>query len=58
MSKFSSNFKEELEGFVAQKRSVGFPYDTSERVLGVFDRFCLEHYPDECLLALLSGTTP
>ena len=52
MSKFSSSFKEDLEGFVAQKRAVGFPYDTAERILSVFDRFCLEHYPDECLLGM------
>ena len=52
MSKFSSSFKKDLEGFVAQKRAVGFPYDTAERILGVFDRFCLESYPDECLLGM------
>jgi integrase len=44
---FSSNFRKDLESFVSQKRAVGFPYDASERILGVFDSFCLERYPDE-----------
>jgi integrase len=50
MTTFSSNFKKDLESFVSQKRAVGFPYDTAERILGVFDRFALEKYPDECRL--------
>ena len=47
MTTFSSNFRKDLESFVSQKRAVGFPYDASERILGVFDSFCLERYPDE-----------
>jgi integrase len=52
MTTFSSNFKKDLESFVSQKRAVGFPYDTAERILGVFDRFCLERYPNECQLGM------
>ncbi len=52
MTTFSSNFKEDLASFVSQKRAVGFPYDTPERILGVFDRFCLEHYPNERQLGI------
>ena len=52
MTTFSSNFREDLESFVSRKRAVGFPYDTSERILSVFDRFCLEHYPNERQLGI------
>jgi len=52
MTTFSSNFKKDLESFVSQKRAVGFPYVTAERILGVFDRFCLQRYPDECQLGM------
>lgn len=46
-SAFSSNLKAQLEDFVLQKRSVGFPYQSSELKLKAFDRFCIEHYPRE-----------
>jgi integrase/recombinase XerD len=47
---FSSNFKLKLEGFIQQKRAVGFPYDTSQNKLEVFDRFCVKYYPREMQL--------
>ncbi len=49
---FSSTLGDDLERFVSQKRALGFPYDTSERILSVFDRFCLEHYPNERQLGI------
>ncbi len=52
MTIFSSNFKKDIESFVSQKRAVGFPYLTGERILGVFDRFCQEYYPDKCQLGM------
>lgn len=46
-SVFSSNFKRQLEDFIQQKHAVGFPYGTSQNRLKAFDRFCVEHYPQE-----------
>lgn len=46
-SMFSSNFKRQLEDFIQQKRAVGFPYEESQKRLKAFDRFCMEHYPQE-----------
>ncbi|MCZ8510888.1 hypothetical protein O9H85_00220 [Paenibacillus filicis] len=44
---FSSNFKRQLEDFIQQKRAVGFPYEECQKRLKAFDRFCMEHYPQE-----------
>ncbi len=33
-----------------QKKTVGFPYVTSQYKLNAFDKFCLEHYPQETQL--------
>jgi integrase/recombinase XerD len=46
----SGNFKSYIEGLIEQKRSIGFPYDTSARILKTFGVFCLDHFPDETAL--------
>lgn len=46
----SSNFKLYIEGLIEQKRSLGFPYDSSARILEQFDAFCAAYYPDETML--------
>jgi len=42
---FSSNFKPYIEGLIEQKQAVGYPYDTSARILKDFDRFCSNNHP-------------
>jgi integrase/recombinase XerD len=46
----SGNFKPYIEGLIEQKRSIGFPYDSSARILKIFGVFCMDHYPDETIL--------
>jgi len=48
--KLSSNFKPYIEGLIEQKQVVGYPYDTSSRILKDFDRFCSKHYPTATVL--------
>ena len=48
--KLSSNFKPYIEGLIEQKQAVGYPYDTSSRILKDFDRFCSKHYPTATVL--------
>jgi len=40
-----SHFQPYIEGLIEQKQAVGYPYDTSARILKGFDRFCSSHYP-------------
>lgn len=47
---FLSSFKSYIEGLVKQKRALGYPYLSSERVLYTFDTFCRETFPDESVL--------
>jgi integrase len=44
---FSGHFKSHIESLIEQKKAIGYPYDTSARILKVFDLFCKTHYPDE-----------
>ncbi len=46
----SGNFKPYIEGLVEEKKSIGFPYDSSARILKTFSVFCLDHFPDETVL--------
>ena len=46
----SGNFKPYIEGLIKQKRSLGYPYNVSARVLKTFSVFCMSHYPDETTL--------
>lgn len=43
---YSSFFKPFIEGIIEQKRAIGYPYDSSARILRVFDKFCVRDYPD------------
>ena len=47
---FSSNFKPYIEGLIEQKQAVGYPYDTSARILKNFDSFCSNYYPTSTAL--------
>ena len=46
----SGNFKLYIAGLIEEKKSIGYPYDSSARILKVFSIFCLDHYPDETTL--------
>jgi integrase/recombinase XerD len=46
----SGNFKLYMEGLIEEKKSIGYSYDRSARILKVFSIFCLDHYPDETTL--------
>jgi integrase len=43
---FSSNFATHIEGFIAQKQALGYPYTTSSKHLEDFDKMCKEHFAD------------
>jgi len=42
----SEHFKPYIEGLIEQKKAIGYPYDTSARILKTFAEFCAESYPD------------
>ena len=45
-----SRFGEQIRAFVGYKNSLGFPYNESIRILGRFDDFCVERFPEkDCL---------
>ena len=46
----SGNLKPYIEGLIAEKRSIGYPYDRSARILNRFCAFCAKYYPDETIL--------
>ena len=46
----SGNFKPYIEGLIDQKKSIGYPYDTSAQKLKAFGVFCLDNYPYETVL--------
>lgn len=43
---FRSRLKKDLEAFLAQKRTAGYPYNTSAKVLGYLDAMIADHYPE------------
>ncbi len=43
---FKSRLGRHLEAFIAQKQSVGFPYQSSARILYHFDDMVFEYFPD------------
>jgi len=45
-----SAFREMIDAFVAQKHALGYPYQDSERILNVFDKFCHKHYRQKKVL--------
>jgi integrase/recombinase XerD len=47
---FSCRFAEEIRAFIEQKRMVGYPYDSSARILAVFDDFVSTNFPDALTL--------
>lgn len=49
-SSASVGLKLYVEGLVAQKRSIGYPYNSSARILKTFVMFCISHYPHETIL--------
>lgn len=42
-----SRFGEQIRAFVGYKNSLGFPYNESIRILGRFDDFCVERFPEK-----------
>ena len=40
------NFMPYIESLIEQKKLIGYPYDSSARILKVFSVFCMNHYPD------------
>ena len=49
-SPLSGNLQPYIEGLIEQKKSLGYPYETSIRHLRSFSRFCRDHYRDETKL--------
>lgn len=45
MNEYTSMFSEYIIGFIEQKQSVGYKYQTEAAVLRRFDLFCRTHYP-------------
>lgn len=46
----AGNFQPYIEGLIEQKKSLGYPYETSARHLQTFGVFCQKHYPNETTL--------
>ena len=44
---YFGNFSQYIEGLIEQKQSLGYPYQSSGRILRQFDEYCMEHYPNE-----------
>lgn len=47
---FESLFASRIEDFIAQKNSIGYPYEESSRLLYNFDCFCKNNFPAESTL--------
>jgi integrase len=47
---FDGNFGEYLQAFIEQKRSLGFSYEDSCRLLSQFNKFCTTNFPKETIL--------
>ena len=43
----SGNFKPYIEGLIEQKKSIGYPYDSSTQKLKASGVFCMNNYPNE-----------
>lgn len=43
---FRSKLRTDMEAFIIQKRTAGYPYLTSAKVLGYLDAMIAENYPD------------
>ena len=46
-SEYASKFGPAIAGLIAQKRAMGYPYDTSAAILGRFDAFAASKFPGE-----------
>lgn len=55
MSVYSSNLASFIDGLVSQKKALGYSFGYGERVLKLFDDFCLEKYPDEITITKAMG---
>lgn len=42
---YYGNFKIYIHGLIKQKHSLGYPYNTSARILRMFDEYCMKHFP-------------
>jgi integrase len=50
MIELKSKFKDHIIEFIRFKKSLGFFYDNSLKLLSYFDNFCLCHYPEQCII--------
>jgi integrase len=48
---YESKFAERIQGFIAQKRAIGYSYNDYEKTMNNFDRFCRERFPEETCLS-------
>lgn len=48
---FRSRFRADMEAFIIQKRAVGYPYNTSAKVLGYLDAMISKSFPDSEVLS-------
>jgi integrase/recombinase XerD len=44
---YFGNFKQYIESLIIQKQSLGYPYQSSARILRMFDEYCNKYFPDE-----------
>ena len=44
---YNSKIGEYITSFVSQKRNAGYPYNSSARILRVFDEMVMENFYDE-----------
>lgn len=45
--KMQSHLRPYIEGVVEQKRALGFDYSSGELILGQFDKYCFDNFPNE-----------
>ncbi len=54
---FISGIAESIDSFIRQKRAVGYPYNSSARILSNFDAMIAEKFPDaNCITKAICDT--
>jgi integrase len=48
--KFDGAFAEHINGFIRQKRALGYDYSEGAYILSRFENFCKKHFPDSTVL--------
>ena len=52
---FDGAFAEHINGFIRQKRALGYDYSEGAYILSRFEDFCKKHFPDSTVLNQKSG---